>query len=101
MSTTTTTQRTVFVTKYALTRGVFTQECSRVADDTGGPVYWSAKNVSEGFYREGSDCFLTEEEARQNVKKKMEQKMKKMKKDLAKVEADLKNEVYRTMPFSR
>ena len=82
--------RRIYVTKYALTSGVFTEVCTRAPADK-GVVYWRGLSRGmgshPGFYREGTDAFLTGEEALADVQKKARARVKGLKAALKKMEA--------------
>ena len=86
----------VFVTKYALTRGVWTQRCIRSLSSSSTAIYWRSQERFAGYYREGKDVFLTEEEAREDVKKKAHARMVSLKKAMDKAEK-LAREGYKTL----
>jgi hypothetical protein len=78
----------MYVTKFALTSGVYALDLERFAPDDSGRVYWSFQDGAvRHFYREGTECFPTEEAARAHVGTLRDQKIKAVEKQLAKLKA--------------
>lgn len=84
----------VWVTKYALTRGLFTstrnEEWTRTSEDH--PYVWvdqpGAPNGVD-MYRLGTEAFYDEESAKANVRKRLEAKVKSLRKQLTELEHKL------------
>lgn len=87
-------KRVVYVTKYALTQGVFTVEAVPRGSGSTGDSSWETAVyastigvVSYGtLYILGTEAFFTEEEAKQNAEKRRQVKIAALKKQITKLE---------------
>jgi hypothetical protein len=73
----------VWITKYALTTGLFSGVVRDIAD--GDPNYVFLQDQNYSVYHLGKDCFLTESEAKELAKIMRDKKIKSLEKQIKKL----------------